>query len=270
MIADRPTDSNTVAAQMTGSRTTRAAARGTDRRRRRASSPAWSRPCSAPTSERCRGPASNGCRRARCRTPSRQPSPAAGARCADRGGHPRDRDQRQRLHRCSASRRCSRSTPARPSAAAASSARRRHRRSTEVAQTSGSRASYPRSSEKLISPGSAGKRPGRVQLARHRTRRCSNSATRSARGSPPSAGIKLEWPPYKIGDRALGVVPPARPATAGRCGFRSPRSGERRRSRRRRSPARSPPAAGKATVDTHGRADQALAADQRRGRRRKR
>ena len=122
------------------------------------------------------------------------------------------------------------SPPALRSAAPASSARCSAPRGTEVAQTPTLRASYPRSSDDLIDNqealetslaefSSQEKRPGRRSM----TSTC-------RRASPPSAGIKLEWPTYKVGvERSL--LPP-RPAQAG-AGAALPTIWRARSSRRR-------------------------------------
>jgi hypothetical protein len=92
---------------------------------------------------------------------------------------------------------------------------------TEVAQTSGSRASYPRSSEKLILQ----------EVPENVVVEFSSHGTYSALVELGDAigakfvterGIKLEWPPYRIGvERWEWFLPPGQPAETLRLPFAS-------------------------------------------------
>ncbi|MGB7685634.1 MAG: hypothetical protein WBL45_07605 [Solirubrobacterales bacterium] len=92
---------------------------------------------------------------------------------------------------------------------------------TEIAQTSGSRASYPRSSEKLVSQ----------EVPENVVVEFSSHGTYSALVELGDAigekfstepGIKLEWPPYKIGvERWEWFLPPGPPSMELRLPFAS-------------------------------------------------
>ena len=106
---------------------------------------------------------------------------------------------------------------------------------TEVAQTPGLRASYPRSSDDLIDQPAVRRLAGRIQLARDRPRGRRTSKT-SPTASPPSRGSSSNGRPTRSGSSAgAGSCPPVRRPKTWCC--RSRRSGGRRRSPRSRSPA---------------------------------
>ena len=136
---------------------------------------------------------------------------------ADRRQHPRDRDQRQRLlalpQRRGAQDRRRLAGRQRPDPMRDEGAQR----APKSAQTPGSRASYPRSSEEPDRTGQCPKTGCRSSSARTAT----GLADVELEGLPneyaTERGIKLEWPDYRIGvEHWRWYLPPAHPTADAR------------------------------------------------------